>query len=903
LKENNKGEKFEIKRYFTKEGSRLDDLFKETEWETRDALIKGNNGEIIFEQKGVIFPKFWSDNAVNIFASRYFFGKEDSPLREFSLADSVYRVVCTISRQGADRGYFSSAEERITFEAELGYLLINQMFSFNSPVWFSVGTSGRQTVSACYILGVEDELESILENINTAGKIYRDGSGCGFNASHMRSRHEGLSNGGKSSGPISFMRIFDEVAKTIKSGGKKRRSATLVCMNIDHPEIEDFIEIKSREEKKAKILIENGYDPSLGGEAYESVSFQNENHSVMITDAFMAAVKEDRDWHLLNKNGESVKTVKARYLFRLIAQNAWETGDPGVQFYDTINQWDTCKEDPPIESSNPCGEFLFKNFTSCNLASFNVRHFYARHTPESFFEALKLAVVAMNILIDFGEFPTPKITEMTREYRPIGIGMCDIGGYLMSRGIPFASLEGLQAMSSMMALITLGGYYHSCRLGEKLGRTFPALKRNEESVRDVLAKHFSCYEEDLSDIWKEGYGAPINVREIVQKIKDYFTKDPQGIHSLLNAQISTLAPTGTTGIAMDSSTTGIEPELSLIKYKHLSGGGVQKYVNPSLKEGLEELGYPSEEIKKIEEGLEGDNPELLCRPEHRHVFATSLGGAKNVPVITPLEHLATLEALQPFVSGGISKTVNIPNDWSVEQIEDLFIETYNRGLKSITVYRDGSKGNQPLTTKQIKAAKPTQKEEIKKDPKMHKTKKRLPDTRKSLTHRVLVNGHKCYFHAGLYEDGSLGDIFISMSNEGSFANGLMATLGRLISLAIQWGVPIGDILRNLKNAKFEPAGVTSNKEIQFCSSVVDYLGKWIEANFVPSNLVDNSDLNLDNFATGLTYSNGPLRPPDAPVRPPEALSGSICATCGSILIRDGGCLLCPLCGANDGCGG
>ncbi|MGC8834349.1 MAG: vitamin B12-dependent ribonucleotide reductase, partial [Armatimonadota bacterium] len=801
----------------------------------------------------------------------------------------ISRVADTIAAWGREQGYFATEADADAFHDELVYALLHQKASFNSPVWFNVGTNtggAKPQASACFINSVEDNMDSILRLAAIEAKLFKGGSGTGTNFSTIRSSKEPLSGGGTASGPVSFMKGFDAFAGVIKSGGKTRRAAKMVILNVDHPDIVDFIKCKAEEEKKAWALIDAGYDGSFNGEAYSSVFFQNSNNSVRVTDAFMHAVEMDGEWrtHAVT-TGEVLGKYKARDLLRMMAEAAWICGDPGIQFDTTINSWHTCPNSGPIRASNPCAEFMFLDDSACNLASLNLMKF---RTPDGefdvddFIHTVELMITAQEILVDNSSYPTEAIEKNSHDFRPLGLGYANLGALLMARGLPYDSDEGRAYAAAVTALMTGAAYRHSARMAKVKG-PFNGFAVNREPMLRVIERHRSYLDridaslvpEDLLRSAREAWDEAL---ALGQK------------YGYRNAQVTLLAPTGTIGFMMDCDTTGIEPDIALVKYKKLVGGGVLKIVNQTVPEALARLGYSSSEISKIVEYIDANDtiegaPGL--KEEHLPVFDCAFRPPNGTRSIHYMGHLRMMAAVQPFLSGAISKTVNMPNDATPEDIMDVFMTAWRLGLKAVAVYRDGCKRTQPLTTgrqeKQASEAKPVR--------------RRLPDERKAITHKFSVAGHEGYITVGMYEDGSPGEIFIVMSKEGSVISGLMDSFATAISLALQYGVPLSVLVKKFSHVRFEPAGFTNNKDIPIAKSVIDYIFRWLALKFLPPEEQPAATQDVPVMSTKARMSTEDqehqvfLLQADAPP----------CPECGSIMVRNGSCYKCTNCGATSGC--
>src|SRR3954468_4436986 len=781
-----------IDRYFTKSG---DDGFTHVQWDLRTAAITGENGKIVFEQKDVEVPKGWSQTATNVVVQKYFRGTLGTPTRERSVRQLISRVADTITAWGRKDGYFAAAEAAEAYNAELRHLLVEQKMSFNSPVWFNVGSEAEPQCSACFINSVEDRMESILTLAKTEGMLFKYGSGTGTNLSPIRSSQELLQGGGTASGPVSFMRGFDAVAGVIKSGGKTRRAAKMVILNIDHPDVEEFIWCKAKEEKKAWSLIDAGYDGSFDGEAYKSVFFQNSNNSVRVTDDFMEAVQKDREWSTTAvRDGRPVQTYKARELWRSISQASWECGDPGLQFDTTINAWHTSANTSRINASNPCSEYMYLDDSACNLASLNLRKFEREGDStgfdvESFKRAVEITILAQEIIVGNAKYPTKAIEENSHRFRPLGLGYANLGSLLMSLGLPYDSAPSRAIAGAITALMTGWAYRTSAVISRDVTGPFAGYPENEQPFLGVMKKH----RHHVDRI--EAHHVPADLYDSARAAWDDAIRIG-GEHGFRNGQATVLAPTGTIGFMMDCDTTGIEPDIALIKYKRLVGGGMIKIVNNTLDEALRRLGYDDNQRKTIidyvdrEETIEGA-PGLDVKP--LPVFDCAFRAANGTRSIHALGHIRMMAAAQPFISGAISKTVNLPADATVEDAEGAYLEAWKQGLKAIAIYRDGCTRTQPLSTSKTdpglgKSASAVAAAPVGGPPAA--VRKKLPDERQSLTHKFSIAGHEGYIHVGLYETGEPGEIFVKMAKEGSTISGLMDSFATAISLALQHGVPL-----------------------------------------------------------------------------------------------------------------
>lgn len=897
-----RGLKFQ--RYFSKPGVHP---FDEIEWELRTATISNEKGEKIFEQKDVEFPKSWSMTATNVVASKYFHGTLGTPERERSVKQLIERVARTYYRWGLKQGYFASQEDADIFYDELVFLLVNQYMSFNSPVWFNVGVEETPQCSACFINSVQDSMESILNLAKTEGMLFKYGSGTGSNLSTLRSSREKLSGGGTASGPVSFMKGFDAFAGVIKSGGKTRRAAKMVILNVDHPDIVEFINCKADEEKKAWALIDAGYDGGFNvpGGAYDSISYQNANHSVRATDEFMRAVLEDKEWWTKAvTTGKPVEKYRARDLMKQIADAAWICGDPGMQYHSTINNWHTCPNTAPINSSNPCSEYMFLDDTACNLASLNLMKFRradGEFDVESFRKAVQVTITAMEISVDNSSYPTPAITQNSYDYRPLGLGYANLGALLMARGLPYDSEEGRAYAAAITSLMCGEAYKQSALIAKEKG-PFKGFAINREPMLNVMAKH-GIYAEKIEkelvpeDLWQ----ASANVwKDVVKLGKQY---------GIRNSQATVLAPTGTIGFMMDCDTTGVEPDIALVKYKKLVGGGLMKIVNQTVPEALRKLGYDEEQIEHIvayidkNDTIEGA-PHL--KEEHLPVFDCAFKPANGKRSIHYMGHIRMMSATQPFLSGAISKTVNMPNEVTADEIMNAYIEAWKLGLKAIAVYRDGCKRTQPLST----SIESGQKKETKtvRQP----VRRRLPDERQSITHKFSIAGHEGYITVGMFEDGSPGEVFITMSKEGSTISGLMDSFATAISIALQYGVPLRVMVDKFSHARYEPSGFTNNPDIPIAKSISDYIFRWLGMKFLPKE--EHSEATQPTTAappTSLAGDDANRRPQATKTNPALERSEKVvfetqadappCHECGSIMIRSGSCYKCIQCGSTSGC--
>jgi ribonucleoside-diphosphate reductase alpha chain len=887
------------------------------EWEKRTALIGNEKGVTIFRQEDVEVPKGWSQTATNIVASKYFHGKQGSPEREGSVRQLISRVADTIVRWGEQGGYFANSTSRDAFHDELAHLLVEQKMAFNSPVWFNVGVQAKPQCSACFINSVQDNMGAIMDLAKTEGMLFKWGSGTGTNFSTLRGSKETLSGGGIASGPVSFMKGFDAFAGVIKSGGKTRRAAKMVILNIDHPDIVEFIECKMKEERKAHILIEQGYDSAIDGDAYSSIFFQNANHSVRVTDDFMRAVAEDRDWWTKNvSDGQPAEKLRAKELLAKISDSAWHCGDPGMQYDTTVNRWHTCKATARINASNPCSEYMFLDDTACNLASLNLMKYVnstGQFDVEAFKHAVDVTITAQEILVDNASYPTPKIEENSHNFRPLGLGYANLGALLMSMALPYDSAEGRDVAGAITALMCGEAYAQSARVAERL-EPFPGHAVNREPMLAVIRMHRDAMrgiqpDHVQGDLYMAAQESWDNALSLGEK------------HGFRNSQVTVLAPTGTIGFMMDCDTTGIEPDLALVKYKKLVGGGLIKIVNNTVPQALMKLGYTPEQTSEIvsyidKNGKIEGGPYL--KEEHLPVFDCSLASPGGGRSISWTGHVRMMAATQPFLSGAISKTINMPEDSTVEDISNAYIESWKLGLKAVAIYRDNSKRSQPLIAggkKEEKkaeviptpAAVPEQRELF-----ARAQREKLPVERTSVTHKFSVGGHEGYITVGMYEDGRPGEIFIKMSKEGSTLSGVMDGLALTISLGLQYGVPLKVFVDKLLNTRFEPSGISANPNIRFVSSVLDYIARWLGGRFISADY-----LKLNGAAA---VDPGPLAAPTAPL--PAMSSASLgalqatlntpklsnahegaptCSECGMLMVPNGACYKCENCGGTSGC--
>lgn len=882
-----------VPRYFTAPDSLP---FDGVTWDRRTAAITGDGGKVFFEQQGVEVPASWSQMATNVVVSKYFRGALGTPGRERSVRQLVGRVVDTITDWGIKDGYFRAPPDAENFRAELTHLLVEQKLAFNSPVWFNVGVEQHPQCSACFINSVEDTMDSILTLAHTEGMLFKFGSGTGTNFSKLRSSREVLNGGGTASGPVSFMRGFDAFAGVIKSGGKTRRAAKMVILNADHPDIFEYVECKAAEERKAWALIDAGYDGSFTGEAYGSVFFQNSNNSVRVADEFMEAVCAGGQWSTRAvTTGEVCETVPARTLWRKIAEAAHQCGDPGLQFDTTINAWHTCKVTARINASNPCSEYMFLDDSACNLASLNLRkfQFQAGHPRagqfdvESYERAIELAILAQEIIVGNSRYPTEAITRNSHAFRPLGLGYANLGALLMSLGMPYDSDEGREYAAAITAIMGGRAYEVSARIARDVTGPFSGYEENRESFLAVIERHALAVD-DMGSL------APPDLMSAAHRAWNGALAVGR-VSGFRNAQVTVLAPTGTIGFMMDCDTTGIEPDIALVKYKRLVGGGVLKIVNGTVAEALDRLGYTPEAVAAITAHI--DSTETIegapgLKPEHLPVFDCAFRAQNGTRSIGYAGHLRMMAAVQPFLSGAISKTVNLPNDCTVEDIEAAYMAAWRLGLKAVAVYRDGCKRSQPLSTsakEDTSGAKGTSDGAPTPGAPPAAVRRRLPDERMARTHKFSVGGHEGYLHAGMYDDGTLGEIFVRMAKEGSTISGLMDAFATTVSLALQHGVPLQLLCDKFKHTRFEPSGWTGNQAIPRASSVTDYLFRWLESKFLTA--ADQAQEAQAQPVQVETQAK-PWRPEtDAPT----------CHDCGTIMTRSGACHKCPNCGSTSGC--
>jgi ribonucleoside-diphosphate reductase alpha chain len=896
--------------------------FDQVEWELRDAVI-GDPSDPAFEQRGVEFPKTWSQNATNIVAQKYFRGRLGSDERESSVRQMISRVAGTIAGWGRDGGYFASDEDADAFEAELTHILLHQKAAFNSPVWFNVGFEERPQCSACFILSVEDTIESILDWNTKEGMIFRGGSGSGINLSNIRGSVEHLSKGGLASGPVSFMRGADAWAGTIKSGGKTRRAAKMVVLDVDHPDIEDFIWCKAREEEKAAALRDAGFDMRIDSDSFHSIQYQNANNSVRVTDEFMQAVADGADWDLTaRKDGSATKTLPARELMHQIADAAWRCADPGVQYDTTINRWHTCPESGRINASNPCSEYMHVDDSACNLASLNLMKFRrsdGSFDTEEFEHAVDVVLLAQEIIVGPSSYPTEGIGRNARAFRQLGLGYANLGALLMSDGMPYDSDEGRNVAAAITALMTGRGYRKSAEIAAAVG-PYDEYAKNREPHNAVMRMHRDASYEIAPD------GIKGELLDAAQRAWDEAVEIGEE-HGYRNAQATVLAPTGTISFLMDCDTTGIEPDFSLVKFKELVGGGQMTIVNRTVPMALETLGYSAQEIEQIEAYINHKGAIIGApglKDEHLPVFDVAVGER----AISHAGHIRMMAATQPFLSGAISKTVNLPQTATIEDIADAYTMGWELGLKALAIYRDGSKTAQALRT--------DAQDEASEEPAAPERRK-MPRERESITHKFSIAGHEGYITAGKYEDGTVGEIFLTdIGKEGSTLRGMMNAFATAISIGLQYGVPLEVFVKKFSYMRFDPEGITSNPEIPFAKSMPDYIMRWLASRFIDDideleelgiltpEVRAQKEAQLAMFTEDTSApanggnGNGSAEPQAStpqpataaltdtpPVRPAKLAGGDLgpaCEQCGGMMQRTGSCYTCSSCGNNTGCG-
>jgi ribonucleoside-diphosphate reductase alpha chain len=899
----------EFERFFSREGI---DPFDEIEWEMRSAVIGNEKGELVFEQRDVEIPRFWSQQATNIVVSKYFRGQIGAPERERSVKQLIGRVVDTITAWARAQAYFASEDDLQAFSDDLKHLLVYQKAAFNSPVWFNVGFEKHPQCSACFINSVQDTMESILGLAKTEGMLFKYGSGTGSNLSNIRSSKELLAGGGTASGPVSFMKGFDAFAGVIKSGGKTRRAAKMVILNADHPDVEEFINCKVEEEKKAWALIDAGYDGSFTGPAYASVFFQNSNNSVRVTDEFMRAVMDDGEWHTraVLEPHDITGSYRARDLMRQISEATWICGDPGLQFDTTVNDWHTCPNTARINASNPCSEYMFLDDSACNLASINLMKFVREEDgeldPVAFEAACRTLITAQEILVDNSSYPTKAIEKNSHEFRPLGLGYANLGALLMSRGLPYDSESGRDYAATITAVMHGAAYAQSSKIARDHGGPFAGYEANREPFLRVMRKHRAAIKDvDKTHVPKDLFEAAKAIWEEVIEMGEQ--------HGFRNAQSTVLAPTGTIGFMMDCDTTGVEPDIALVKYKKLVGGGLMKIVNQTVPMALKKLGYNQTQIKEIVEYID-ENETIEGAPHikdgHLPVFDCAFKPARGVRSIHYMGHIKMVGATQPFLSGAISKTVNVPKEATVQEVEQAYIDSWRLGAKAVSIYRDGSKRTQPLNTSRDKEKTAA----VAVDPGPRR--RRLPDERHAITHKFDIAGHEGYITVGLFEDGQPGEIFLVMAKEGSTISGFADAFAQAISYALQYGVPLQDLVDKFSHVRFEPSGMTKNPDVRFAKSIVDYIFRWMASKFLSQDaqyragvnvreeyLTSPEQLPLDVAAAAGASATAVLASKStssfAAIQNQE--DAPPCSTCGSIMVRSGSCYKCSNCGTTSGC--
>ena len=922
-----------VERMFSTEGVHP---YDEVTWQLRDVVqTNWKTGEVVFEQRGVEFPDFWSVNASTIVTNKYFRGALGTLRRESSLKTLIDRVVGQYVKAGRDNGYFATDRDAEIFGEELTWLLLHQYFSFNSPVWFNVGTPSPQQVSACFILSVDDSMESILTWYKEEGFIFKGGSGAGLNLSRIRSSKELLSSGGTASGPVSFMRGADASAGTIKSGGATRRAAKMVVLDVDHPDIEEFVETKAREEDKIRALRDAGFDMDLGGRDITSVQYQNANNSVRVTDEFMSAVEAGTEFGLRARTtGEVIERVNARELFHKIAKAAWECADPGVQYHDTINAWHTNPESGPITASNPCSEYMSLDNSSCNLASLNLLKFLGEDgvfDAETFVRAVELVITAMDISICFADFPTEPIGETTRNFRQLGIGYANLGALLMAMGKGYDTDGGRSTAAAITSIMTATSYRRSAELAGIVG-PYDGYARNAEAHKKVMRKHQAA-NESASVMPADTDLHAVATREWEQVIA---IGEANGYR---NAQASVLAPTGTIGFMMDCDTTGVEPDFSLVKFKKLVGGGSMQIVNQTIPRALTKLGYEEGQIRKIVDFI-SENGHVIGAPglarEHYEVFDTAMGQR----AIAPMGHVRMMAAVQPFLSGAISKTVNLPESATVEDIADVYRQGWKLGLKALAVYRDNCKVGQPLSDGKKAEDKDNVKvvEKVVEKVVYRPKRERLPKSRQGRTTSFSVSGAEGYMTSGAYEDGRLGEVFLKLGKQGSTLAGVMDAFSIAVSIGLQYGVPLESFVQKFTNLKFEPAGMTDDPDIRIAQSFMDYIFRRLALDYLSFD--DRADLGIYTAAERARYvETGSYLSEEEEAEMPEAESlrndayddfnvdgarqpslidahttaelmesmtgravdAPLCMTCGTKMRPSGSCYVCEGCGSTSGC--
>jgi ribonucleoside-diphosphate reductase alpha chain len=893
------------------------DPFDEIEWERRDAVIANERGEAVFEQVGVEIPRFWSQQATNIVVSKYFRGTIGTSEREWSVRQLIGRVVDTITVWAREQRYFASEADLQAFSDDLKHLLVYQKGSFNSPVWFNCGIEKHPQLSACFINSVDDTLDSILTLAKTEGMLFKYGSGTGTNLSSLRSSREMLAGGGTASGPVSFMKGYDAFAGVIKSGGKTRRAAKMVILNAQHPDIVDFITCKVDEEKKAWALIDAGYDGSFTGTAYGSVFFQNSNNSVRVTDDFMRAVLDGGPWQTRSVKDPSrvMDTYKAPDLMRMIADATHVCGDPGMQFDTTVNEWHTCPATDRIDASNPCSEYMFLNDSACNLASINLMKFVdarGEFDVEGFRAAVRVFIAAQEIVVGNASYPTKAIERNSLDFRPLGLGYANLGALLMSRGLPYDSDAGRAYAAAITGLMTGEAYAQSARIARDHGGPFAGYEKNREPFLRVMRKHRDA----LRDV--NAALVPADLRDAARQSWDDAVEIGQE-HGYRNAQATVLAPTGTIGFMMDCDTTGVEPDIALIKYKKLVGGGLMKIVNTTVPAALAKLGYTDAQIKAIVEFV--DKNETIegapyLKEKDLPVFDCAFKPSRGQRSIHYMGHIKMMGAVQPFISGAISKTVNVPKEATSEDIMQAYIESWRLGVKAIAIYRDGSKRMQPLNTskdarEKAQAAEPLAPAKSVAQP----IRRKLAEERQAITHKFDIQGHEGYITVGLYDDGMPGELFLVMAKEGSTISGFADAFAQAISYALQYGVPLQVLADKFSHMRFEPSGMTKNPQVRFAKSIVDYVFRWLATKFLSAEAQYRVGVNVSESAADAQAPEAQQLKLAVDAVAESAAAASAremstvqnqqdappCNVCGAIMVRSGSCYKCANCGSTSGC--
>jgi len=901
----------EYARVFTQAGRHP---FDEVEWDRRDAIISNDRGEAVFEQRDVEAPASWSQQATNIVVSKYFRGAVGTPDREWSVRQLIGRVVDAIAAWAREQRYFAGDADLEAFSDDLTHLLVHQKGSFNSPVWFNCGIEPHPQLSACFINSVEDTLDSILTLAKTEGMLFKYGSGTGTNLSSLRSSRESLAGGGTASGPVSFMKGYDAFAGVIKSGGKTRRAAKMVILNAEHPDVVDFITCKVDEEKKAWALIDAGYDGSFTGTAYGSVFFQNSNNSVRATDDFMRAVIDDAPWHTraVKDAARVMDTYKARDIMRQIAEATHVCGDPGMQFDTIVNEWHTCPNTARINASNPCSEYMFLDDSACNLASINLMKFVdprGEFDAPAFKAAVRAFVTAQEIIVGNASYPTKAIERNSVDYRPLGLGYANLGALLMSRGLPYDSDAGRAYAAGITALMTGEAYAQSARIARDQAGPFAGYEQNREPFLRVMRKHRDALRDINTAL------VPGELRDAAQQAWDDAVELGEE-HGYRNAQSTVLAPTGTIGFMMDCDTTGIEPDIALIKYKKLVGGGQLKIVNTTVPAALAKLGYTPAQVRAIvdyidqQETIEGAP---FLKEKDLPVFDCAFKPVKGQRAIHYMGHIKMMGAVQPFLSGAISKTVNVPKDATPDDICQAYIESWRLGVKAIAIYRDGSKRMQPLnTSKDARDKAPAAAVQAAPQP-IHPVRRKLSEERQAITHKFDIQGHEGYITVGLYEDGMPGELFLVMAKEGSTISGFADAFAQAISYALQYGVPLQVLADKFSHMRFEPSGMTKNPQIRFAKSIVDYVFRWLATKFLSAdaqyrmgvNVVEGPQVSQDAEQLKLGVATHSSEAQQAPVREMSTVQNQEdappCSVCGSIMVRSGSCYKCVNCGSTSGC--